>query len=251
MQAVPPEALPALSAWFAPERPGPMIYEHVVRTGVGCCTVDRWPSPRIVLAELAGNYALRGDPDHRPDLDAELGDVVGLVEAPPEWLPVLRGTDPGMGVWDRVVATLPSAVAMPAAHSDVRPLTPADAGGLAALDPALAWISETWGGAVGMAAAGHAYAAFVDGRPVSVATSFYLGAHHEDIGVVTEPAHQGNGLSTACAAALVADIRARGRTPCWTTSPDNAGSLGVARRLRFVQQRTDVLYAVRAPIPTG
>ena len=247
MVPVSPGALPELAPWFSPERPGPMIYEHVARSGVGQCWVDRWPSPRVVLAELAGNYALRGDPDHVPDLD----DVVGLVEAPPEWFPALRASDPAVAVWDRVIATLPSTVEVPPPSIDVRPLAPADADGLAALDPTLTWIGETWGGPAGMAASGRAYGVFVGRRPVSVATSFYVGARHEDIGVVTEPDYRGKGLSTASAAALVADIRARGRTPSWTTSPDNAGSLGVASRLGFVQQRTDVLYAVRSPIPTN
>ena len=68
--------------------------------------------------------------------------------------------------------------------------------------------------------------------------------------MVTEAAHRGRGLSTACAAAVVADIRARGRRPSWTTSPDNAGSRAVAARLGFVPVRDDVLYAVGVPVPT-
>jgi hypothetical protein len=48
---------------------------------------------------------------------------------------------------------------------------------------------------------------------------------------------------------VVADVRSRGNTPTWTTSPDNAGSLGVARRLGFVHDHDDVLYAVRIPVP--
>ena len=49
--------------------------------------------------------------------------------------------------------------------------------------------------------------------------------------------------------AVVADIRARGRRPTWTTSPDNTGSRAVAARLGFVHVRDDVLYAVGVPIP--
>ncbi len=241
------DTLPALRPWFTPERPGPLIFEHVVRTGHGRCRVDRWPDPGVVLAELPGNYALRGDPSRL--IPADLDDVVGFVEAPPEWLPALRELDPATGVWDRVIATLPDTTTAPPPDLDVRRLTPSDSAALAALTPDSAWIHETWGGTPGLLAAGVGWAAFDDGRAVSIAVPFYVGAEHEDIGVVTEPGHRCRGLSTACASALVADIRARGHVPTWTTSPDNAGSLAVATRLGFLPTRNDVLYAVHTPIP--
>ena len=78
---------------------------------------------------------------------------------------------------------------------------------------------------------------------------FYVGARHADLGVVTDPGFRGRGLSTRCAAAVAADVRARGLVPTWTTSPDNTASLAVAARLGFVRHREDVLYAVRVPIP--
>jgi GNAT superfamily N-acetyltransferase len=244
---VPTANAASLRPWFAPERPGPMIFEHVVRTGNGRCRVDRWPDPRVVLAELpGGNSALRGDPSHGAPAD-----VAGFVEASPEWLPALRAVDPAAAVWNRVIATLPTAAEAPAPRAAVRRLTAPDAAALAGLASDSAWIHDTLGGPSALAAAGVAYGAFVDGSLVSVAVPFYVGVEHEDIGVVTEPVHRRRGLSTACAGALVADIRARGRTPTWTTSPDNAGSLAVAGRLGFVHSRDDVLYAVRTPIPTG
>jgi predicted GNAT family acetyltransferase len=131
----------------------------------------------------------------------------------------------------------------------VRRLGPGNAAALERLDPSLAWISETWNGPAGLAASGLAWAAFEDDVPVSVACVFFVGARHEDIGVVTSPAHRGRGLSTACAASVAADIRGRGKTPTWATSPDNLGSRAVAARLGFVHVRDDVLYAVRTPIP--
>jgi predicted GNAT family acetyltransferase len=102
-----------------------------------------------------------------------------------------------------------------------------------------------------MAASGTAWAAFADGRPVAVASTFFLGREYEDIGVVTEPAHRGRGLSTSCAAAVIGGIRARGHRPTWTTSPDNTASRAVAARLGFVHARDDVLYAVGIPIPVN
>jgi RimJ/RimL family protein N-acetyltransferase len=132
----------------------------------------------------------------------------------------------------------------------VRPLAEADAPALDAMDATIAWISETWGGSAGLAASGYAVAAVAGGRVLSVACSFFVGRGYEDIGVVTEPDARGRGLSTACAAALAADIRRRGKQPSWTTSPDNAASRGVAARLGFVLEREDVLYAVGTPVPT-
>lgn len=248
VRTVPTTDLPALRPWFSPERPGPMVFEHVVRSGVGRCRVDRWPDPRAVLAELpGGNHALRGDPSALPP--GRLGGLAGLVEAPPEWLPALRGTDPATSAWDRMIAALPPTVPVPAPRAAVRLLTPVDAPALAALPAESAWIHSTWGGAAGLLAARVAHGVVEDGRVVALAVPFYVGVQHEDIGVVTVPEHRRRGLSAACAAALVADIRARGRVPSWTTSPDNAGSLAVAARLGFVPSRRDVLYVVRASVP--
>ncbi len=242
------EDLPALRPWFAPERPGPIIFAHIAATGHGGCRVDSLPRPRAVLAEVGGNYALRGDPDAVEP--AELADVAGFVEAPPEWLPRLCESDPATRIWPRVVAALPPDAPLPPARAEVHRLTDADADLLAALPADLAWIHATWGGPDGMLAAAVGHATVVDGRIASVAVPFYRGARHEDIGVVTAAEHRRHGLSVACAAAVVADIRARGRVPTWSTSPDNAGSLAVAERLGFVHVRNDVLYAVRTTIPT-
>jgi RimJ/RimL family protein N-acetyltransferase len=244
---VPPDDLPALRPWFAPERPGPLVFEHLVRSGVGSCVVDRRRDPRVVIAESGGNYALRGDPDAVSPGD--LATVRGFVDADPRWLPVLRRSAPSTAEWARVIAVLPASADLPAPHPQVRRLTAADADRLAALPPDIAWIHQTWGGVAGVLAAEVAHGAVVDGEVVSVAVPFYLGRTYEDIGVVTASGHRQRGWSAACAAAVVADIRARGHVPSWTTSPDNAGSLGVARRLGFVHDRDDVLYAVRTPIP--
>ena len=237
-----------LAGWFSPERPGPLIHQHQVHTGQGRCRVDRWPDPRVVLAELPGNYALRGDPRRLPA--GELADLAGFVEAAPDWLPALRAGAGEVGVWKRIIAVLPADAVSPAAAQQARRLGPPDAAALRAYDPAGSWIWSTWGGPDELAAVRVAHGAFVDGRLVSVALPFFLGTRHADIGVVTEAGWRGRGLSTACAAAVVADLLARGLTPTWTTSPDNTASRAVAARLGFVPHREDVLYAVRTPIPT-
>jgi RimJ/RimL family protein N-acetyltransferase len=244
---VPAVGVAALRPWFAPERPGPLVYAHVAATGVGRCQVDRWPEPRVVVAEAGGNVALRGDP--AAISGNALAELAGFVEAPPSWEPILRQADPRTASWQRVISVLPDG-ARPPTTTDVRRLGPTDAAALTRLSAESSWITSTWDGPAGLAAAGVAWAAFAEDRPVSVAVPFFIGEAHEDIGVVTEPGHRGRGLSTACAAAVVADIRRRGRRPTWTTSPDNVGSLRVAARLGFALVRTDVLYAVRTAIPT-
>jgi RimJ/RimL family protein N-acetyltransferase len=244
---VPPDDLAALRPWFAPERPGPLVFEHLLRTGVGSCAVDRRREPRVVLAETGGNYALRGDPDAVSP--ADLAGITGFVDAAPQWRPALERSASPVLVWDRVIAVLPGSAALPAPRPEVRRLTAADADRLAALPGDIAWIHTTWGGVDGVLAAGVAHGAVVDGAIVSVAVPFYCGRTYEDIGVVTAEGHRRRGLSAACAAAVVADIRARGRIPTWTTSPDNAGSLAVAQRLGFVHERDDVLWAVRTAVP--
>jgi GNAT superfamily N-acetyltransferase len=247
---VPIAGWPELGGWFAPERPGPLIHQHLVRSGFGRCRVDHPPDPQIVLAQVSDNYALRGDPDRlRP---ADLDDVVGLVEAPARWRPALQALDPDLGDWPRLISILPpTAPAAATAAADVRRIGPGDAAAVHAYDPDGAWIASTWDGPDGLAAAGVGHGAFVAGRLAAVAVPFHLGTVYADVGVVTEAAHRGRGLSSACAAAVVADLRAAGLIPTWTTSPDNAASLAVAARLGFVRHREDVLYTVRVPIPTA
>jgi RimJ/RimL family protein N-acetyltransferase len=236
-----------LRPWFTPERPGPLVYEHVTRTGHGTVWVDRWPDPRVVVAEVSGNLSVRGDPARvGPEALARFS---GFVDAPPEWLPVLRASDPGVAAWDRVIAVLPDSAPTPPPHPGVRLLTPDDVPALASLSADSSWIAKTWGDVEGMLAAGVARGVVVDGRIAAIALPFYVGGTYEDIGVVTEPGHRRKGLSTACAGAVIADIRARGHVPTWCTSPDNLASRGVAAKLGFAHVRDDVLYALRTPIP--
>jgi RimJ/RimL family protein N-acetyltransferase len=256
MLDVPIGSWPLLADRFGDERPGPLIYPHAVRTGLGRIRVDRWPDPRVVLAELPSNYALRGDPDR---LDpAELADVIGFVDAEPAWLPALRATDPGVVSWPRLIAALPPDAPLPDLDPEpdpdgadtVRRLGPSDVPALRAHDAGGHWIWSTWGGPEALADAGVAHGAFVAGALVSIAVPFYLGRRHGDLGVVTDPGFRGRGLSTRCAGAVAADVRARGLVPTWTTSPDNAASRAVAARLGFVACGEDVLYVVRTPVPT-
>ena len=248
MDVVPAKDGTRYAAWFAPEGPGGgMVAAHVARSGVGTFRADRLDEPQAVLAELPGNVALRGDPASLPP-DA-LDGLAGFVDAPADWLPVLRAADPGVAAWDRVLFELPADVAVP--RADAVLLGAADVPAIAAFEADGAWIHETWGSAEALAASGMARGVYVDGRLVSIAATFYLGGTYEELGVVTDSAYRGRGFSRTATAALVADIRGRGHVPGWSTSPDNAGSLAVAGRLGFRQTGTDVLYALRVPIPAS
>ncbi len=247
VQPLPSAEHAALRQWFAPERPGPLVYSHIVRTGHGRCLVDRWPDPRIVVAELSDNYSLRGDPDRLTDPDQP---ITGFVDGPEQFEGALRRLDPGVQVWPRVIFELPDEPAtIVAPDADIRRLVGADDAALDGLSPSINWISATLGGATGLARSGLGWGAFVADRLVSVAVPFYLGRRYTDIGVVTEQAFRGRGLSCACAGGVISDIRRDGRRPTWSTSPDNAASLAVARRLGFRTVREDRLYAVRTPVP--
>jgi RimJ/RimL family protein N-acetyltransferase len=250
-----PDQTRSLKGWFLPERPGPLIGLHVILTGNGTCFTDRWPDPRAVLVDTAGNTSLSGVASAVTPADLQ-SRIRGFVETSPELVPVLEAAFPELKAWERVVFVRPSASRSTTRSGfqdgpkpQIRPLKPANAEDLQGLSPEITWISKTWGGPQGLAASGCAWGAFIDRQLASVACTFFYGEKYEDIGVVTEPEFRGLGLSTACAAALCDDIQARGRQPSWTTSPDNTASLRVAEKLGFVFQREDRLYVVGISIP--
>lgn len=233
--------------WFAAERPGPLVGMHVINTGNGALWVDRWPTPRAVLATTADNVSLVGAADafHADELHSR---VRGYIEASENFASQFALLFSDFKPWPRVIFELRQKLAATASPM-VRKLTGADAHHLWALSYENSWISKTWGGPFGLAASGYAFGAFINERLTAVACTFYLGAHYEDIGVVTEREFRGRGLSTACAAALCENITARGHIPSWSTSTDNVASLRVAKKLGFTLQRHDLLYLVGIPLP--
>lgn len=244
-----PASRARLHSSLLPDRPGPLVALHVLRTGNGALFVDRWPHPRALLAASAGNYSLTGDPSAVRGHELA-GRLAGMVDAPAGFEPLLRDAFPDLKVWERVILELSEGKAGPLRERPgLRRLRSGDAALVWGLSAEIAWISRTWGGPDGLASSGTAWGAFVDGRLASLAVSFFVGDRHEDIGVVTEAEHRGKGLSAACAARLCEEIRGRGRTPSWSTSPDNAASLRVADKLGFRRARDDLLYVVAQPIP--
>jgi RimJ/RimL family protein N-acetyltransferase len=173
-----------------------------------------------------------------------------MIEAPPSFIPLLQAAFPDLRLWPRVVYSLPGVLhfVLPDNY-EVRRLMAIDTPYLQSLSSASSWIAKTWGGAAGLAASGLAWGAFDHGQIVAVACTFFLGKQYEEIGVTTEPEYRGYGLSVSCAGALCQDIRARGRVPSWTTSPDNLASIRVAQKVGFTHQRDDCLYVTGMPIP--
>ncbi len=248
MRQLDPKELASLEPRWLPDRPGPLVALHAIRTGHGTAFVDRWPEPRVILASAGGNFSLWGDPAALRAGDLE-GRVEGFVDAPREFEPVLREAFPGLHVWDRVMHALRSEPPSLPVRDVVRRLGPEDDWRLWGLRTDTSWIAKTWGGPAGLAGSRRAFGAFVDGELASVAAPFFVGDRHVNIGVVTERARRGRGLSPACTAALARDLLAQGAHPSWTTSPDNRASLRVAAKLGFERVRTDVLYVIGEPVP--
>jgi GNAT superfamily N-acetyltransferase len=245
------EQLAMLRPWFRPERPGPLVAQHVLATGNGTCLADRWPDPRALVAQTGGNYTLAGDPGAL-DPGELRGRVAGFVEAPAPFEPLLVAAFGEVTEWERLIFTLegpPGPVPAAGAGQPVRRLGAGDGAAVAALGDETSWIATTWGGPAGLAASGMGWGAFAGPRLVAVACPFFVGEAHEDLGVATEPGFRGLGLSTACAAEVAREVRRRGRTPTWTTSPDNSASLRVAAKLGFALHRRDRLLVVGIPVP--
>lgn len=111
--------------------------------------MDQWPNPRTVVAEVAGNYSLRGDPAH---LDEVIAPIVGFVEAPHSFHARLPRTDPDLTVWNRVIHILDGEAHRPPVPAAlVRRITAVDEGALQRLPERISWIFKTLGGPAGLA----------------------------------------------------------------------------------------------------
>jgi len=230
---------------------------HVVATGCGRIWVDRWPAPRATAAFTGGNLGLAGHPGaFDPDgLAFTVGELLSswdrvFIDPGPSFGPLLRRSLDGLRLWPRVLYALRGGGTGPPAVRgvQVRPLRPDDADAIRDLHPSIAWISDTRGGPEAVARSDRAVGAFVGDLLASVAVVFYEGSDYEELGVVTDPGHRGRGLSPRCAAALVDRIRARGRVPCWSTTPDNGASRRVAEKLGFTLEAEQLHFVAGQPV---
>jgi RimJ/RimL family protein N-acetyltransferase len=244
-----PSQLKGFAGWFTPERPGYLVGSHVLNTGCGQAWADRSPHGRALLAEVAGNYQFYGDP--QAFTSQEVAPLLkGFIDCPPEFESLLRAACPDLVAWERVVFQLADLrpVATPPG-AEIRRLEEADEPAIAGLSPESSWVVKTWGGAAEAAKNGMAWGAFVQGKLASIACPFFVGIQYEDLGVATEPAYRGRGLSAACTYHLVQDVLERGKQVSWNTSPDNIASIRVAEKVGFRFARTDRLFVTGVEIP--
>lgn len=128
-------------------------------------------------------------------------------------------------VLDRPVVPLP--------HPLVRCLTAADIPLMEAATGALNMVDWRFGSAAALLADGLAAGAVIDGELVAAGFTAARGSRYVDVGIVTREDWRNQGLSTAAAALVCADIQAAGQTPVWGASIDNIASQKVAAKLGF------------------
>ena len=244
-----PSQLKGFTGWFTPERPGYLVGSHVLNTGHGQAWADHSPNGRALLAEVAGNYQFYGAP--QAFTAHELAPLLkGFIDCPMEFEPLVRAACPDLVAWERVVYQLEDLrpISTPPG-AEIRRLEEADETEMAGLSPESAWVVKTLGGLSGAAKSGMAWGAFVAGKLASIACPFFVGLQYEDLGVATEPAYRGRGLSMACTYALIQDVLRRGKQVSWNTSKDNLASIRVAEKVGFRFVRTDRLFVTGVEIP--
>jgi RimJ/RimL family protein N-acetyltransferase len=87
-----------------------------------------------------------------------------------------------------------------------------------------------------------AWVAIADEGCVSIALPHTRGEMYEDLGAFTDPSFRGMGLSPACVAKVIEDVKRRGRVPSWSTSVYHRASLRVAQKTGFQKDREDFVY---------
>jgi RimJ/RimL family protein N-acetyltransferase len=80
---------------------------------------------------------------------------------------------------------------------------------------------------------GSAAAAIIDDRIVALADNSASNRRYSDIGVFTLEPYRRRGLSSAAVYLVAQAVRARGRTPIWSTGSDNLASQRVAAKVGF------------------
>lgn len=81
-----------------------------------------------------------------------------------------------------------------------------------------------------------------DGRTGAIAFTSYRTGEDLELGIETDPAYRRQGLASAAAAAMLADVLDAGLTPVWSCREDNVGSARLALRLGFTPSTRTPYY---------
>ena len=85
----------------------------------------------------------------------------------------------------------------------------------------------------------------VDGRAVAFCYPVLQTERYWDVSVDTLEGYRGRGLAGRAARAMIRHMRQAGKSPVWGALESNAASLGVARRLGFVEAGRLLVFAAR------
>ncbi|MFE5713970.1 GNAT family N-acetyltransferase [Streptomyces sp. NPDC056501] len=240
---------PAPARVFLSGAPGTgALAEHVLTTGHGQWWTDRAEEPRVVAVTCGGHALLAGDPSAvTPDELAPL--ARHYVDTAGRFVPVLGAAFEQLIPWERMLYIHRAKAVAPRVPRGVtvRRLSPEDSRALAALDPSLAWIHESWEGPAALAASGLGWVAVRKGRALAVACSRYLGHRYEDVACATAPDERRQHLALACVAGLTADIAARGHRASWSCSRGNRPSRLLAWTAGFRLSR-EYVHHVAGPV---
>ena len=91
----------------------------------------------------------------------------------------------------------------------------------------------------------------VEGSVVSACFSARRGPIACEAGVATEEAYRGRGFGAAVVAAWRHAVEADGRVPLYSTSWDNAASLGIARKLGLIPYAETLSLSEQTGSPEG
>jgi RimJ/RimL family protein N-acetyltransferase len=177
--------------------------------------------------------------------------VNGYIDASAEAELKLSEIFPEMAVWQRVIYELETLLEPESPPGlNVRCLAEPDRGALEDWGEAIPWLYETWSNSGAMAKSGRAWGGYVDNELVSLAYIFLTGDEHEELGVVTHPAHHGKGYAGACGYWLCVDSQNRQKTAVWATGAEMNAYIRVAKKLGFRYRRSTKLYVTdRSYIP--
>ncbi len=85
----------------------------------------------------------------------------------------------------------------------------------------------------------------VDGRAVAFCYPVLQTERYWDVSVDTLERYRGRGLAGRAARSMVRHMRSHGKSPVWGALESNAASLGVARRLGFMEAGRLLVFAAR------